>query len=126
MEIKFILQRVSDPPKLAHFQQPYLNLAANGSLIFALIEKGMVSGDPSVMIISENPEGTVFLQTSLDKLITATNLAVTNAKEHLGWEQPEGYVSLLPMDKAARKAILEQIKKELEEWDDIDKELDNG
>lgn len=123
MEIKFLVQRISDPPKLGYLQRPILDLSENESVTFALIEKGMASGEPSVMIISENENASVVLQTSLDKLISATNLAISNAKAKFGWEQKEGYASLMPMDSSSRKAILEQIKKELEEWDDVSSDI---
>lgn len=125
MEIKFVVQKVSDPPQLSYLRTPFLDLSENESITFALIEKGMASGEPSIMIISENPEGSVILQTSLDKLITATDLAISNAKHKFGWERPEGYASLMPMDSSSRKAILEQIKKELEEWETISTEISN-
>lgn len=123
MEIKFLVQGLSDPPKLGYLQRPVLNLSENPSITFALIEKGMTSGEPSIMIISENPEGSVVLQTSLDKFLSAANLAIANAKEKFGWEQQEGYISLMPMDSSSRKAILEQIKKELEEWEDVESDI---
>jgi hypothetical protein len=40
------------------------------------------------------------------------------AESRFGWKRPEGYATIAPPDKETRKFLLEQIKKELEEWDE--------
>lgn len=117
MEMRIITQGKSDPPQLANLPEPVINLTANETMSICLVESGMVSGEPSVIIISSDREGSVCLQTSLDKFLMAATGMMAAAQGKWGWKQPDGYATLMPMDNDARKAILESIKKELEEWD---------
>lgn len=119
MEIRLISQGKNQPPQL-DLKVPIFNYAEVEKLTFALIEGGMQSGEPSVIMVATDPKlgSSVMMQTSLDKLISATTALITMAETRFGWKQTEGAVTLMPMDVKARKALLESIKKELEEWDE--------
>lgn len=117
MEAHILVQGVSDPPVLADIQTPVFDLSANPSMTFVVIEKGMQSGEPAVMIMSTSHEGSLLLQTSLDKLMTAASTCASLAENRWGWKRPEGYFSLMPPTHEERKVLLEAIRKELEEWE---------
>ncbi len=127
MEAKLIFQGKKDPPQLPHLWGPkVIDVSHRESISFVLIEGGMGSGEPSVIIVSE-PTGqipdhpnTFILQTSLDKLLIAAQGFYTGATERWGWKWPAGGFTLMPMSKAARKTLLESIKKQLEEWDEVE------
>lgn len=120
MEIRVLSQGLNEGPKLNDLKIPLLDLTSLMHMTFCVLEGGMVSGEPSVVIAVEFNQGTVCLQTSLDKLITATNLLITMAETNFGWKRPEGSATLMPMSKEARKLLLESIKQELEEWDSVE------
>lgn len=119
MQIKIIVQKKSDGPQLADLKQPVIDCTSNDTMTFCLVEKGMASGEPSVIIATEDNEGSICLQTSLDKFLAAAVGMKAAAESQLGWVEKEGYSTLMPMEKSARKVLLEAIKKELEEWDDV-------
>lgn len=120
MEMRIILQRKDQPPRLTNLTPPMIDLSANEVITLVLVEGGMQSGEPAVLIVSSDNEGTVCLQTSLDKYLMGGQSMLSLAENQLGWKRPEGYMSLMPPDKATRKALLEGIRKELEEWDELD------
>jgi len=120
MEARILAQGVKDPPVLADIRRPLIDLTHNEKITFVVIEKGMQSGEPAVIISSEDEEGSIALQTSLDKFMSGAMLMAGIAENQWGWVRPEGYATLMPPDKKTRKALLEQIKKELEEWEEID------
>lgn len=118
MHMQIVFQGKNDPPQKADAIPPVYNLSGNETMTVVLVEGGMTSGEPSVLILSESAGiGTVVLQTSLDKYLMAAQAMMAGAKSRWGWEQPEGYASLMPMEPEQRKKLLESIKKELEEWD---------
>ena len=119
MKIQIVIQKKTDPPRLAGLKQPIIDLTQNDTMTFCLVEAGMASGDPSVIIVSEDDEGSICLQTSLDKFLAAAVGMKAAAESQLGWVEKEGYATLMPMSKEARKALLEAIQKELQEWDDV-------
>ena len=118
MKIKILVQKKTDRPKLAYLRRPIVDVTQNETMTFCLIEGGMTSGEPSVIIATEDTAGSICLQTSLDKFLAAAVGMKTAAESQLGWVEKEGYATLMPMEKSARKALLEAIKQELEEWDD--------
>jgi hypothetical protein len=118
VEARIIIQGKKDRPQLASLKQPIIDLTQNNVITFCVIEGGMVSGEPSVIIASEDSDGSVVLQTSLDKFIMGATAMMGAAEHHWGWKQPEGHATLMPPDKEGRKMLLEAIKKELEEWDE--------
>lgn len=118
MEAVIITQNRSDPPQLANIKRPILDLSDNEKMTFCVIEGGMKSGEPAVLIVSETATGSVVLQTSLDKFLMAAHAMTESAKTNWEWEQPEGYASIMPMEPEARKAFLKSIQKELEEYED--------
>lgn len=117
MEIKLLAQGKNDPPGLGYLSTPILDKTDNESLVMAVIEGGMRSGEPSVIIASSDSEGTIYIQTSLDKLLTAAQSLATMAETKWSWKRPEGSFTIIPPDKDTRKDLLESIKKELLEWD---------
>ena len=119
MEMQVVCQGKNEAPKVKVIH-PIIDFTDNMSMTVAVIEAGMKSGEPSVIIISKNKEGTVLLQTSLDKFLMAGITMKALAEERFGWVQKEGTFTILPPDKETRKKILEGIKKELEEWDNWD------
>lgn len=118
MEAVLIAQGKNEPPQLSSLPGPILDLSGNEKMTFAVIEGGMQSGEPAVMIISSDSEGSIILQTSLDKLMTAASTLAALAETRWGWTRPDGHFSLMPPSKEARKTLLEAIRKELEEWGD--------
>lgn len=118
MEMKLVVQGKNDEPRLADIPEPIFDFSKVSAITFCLIEEGMVSGDPSVIIVSETDQGSVILQTSLDKFLAGAMGMVSAAETHWGWKVPEGYATLMPTDPATRKELLKAIKKELEEWDE--------
>ena len=121
MEIQIIASSKKNPQPL-NLKDPIINLTGNEKLTVVVAEGGMASGEPSVLIISQDEAGAVVLGTSLDKFLAAGQGMAGMAKNLWGWEQPEGYASFLPPDPETRKALLESIKKELEEWDETNPE----
>lgn len=117
MEMLLIVQGKNDPPKLPFLHPPVVDLSDNPSITFCVIEAGMVSGEPSVMIVSSDHRGTVLIQTSLDKFMAGASGMASAAEFHWGWKRPEGHFTLMPPDAATRKIMLEAIKKELEDYD---------
>lgn len=120
MEMRIIAQGKKDPPQLPNLKEPCINLTHISTMTVCVIEGGMVSGEPAVMIVVEDKEGSVVLQTSLDKFMTSASAMAGMAENYWGWKRPEGNFSLMPPDKATRKTMLEAIKKELEEWDEVE------
>lgn len=100
------------------FRPPGGMVHAIDNTTFIVMEGGMASGEPSVMILAISPKGIgVAVEQSLDKFLMAAQ-GMTAFAEQWGWTRPEGYATLMPPDKAVRRALLESIKKELEEWDE--------
>jgi hypothetical protein len=126
MEVVIISQGLNDEPKLDTLTQPIIDLTSNERMIFCVIEEGMSSGEPSVIIVSETEEGSVCIQTSLEKIISAVEGMMASAEARWDWKRPEGNFSIGPMPKEARRVMLESIKNELEEWDRIEEEISNG
>lgn len=118
MEIEIITHGKNSPARILPMNQPTIDFSTNPKMMFILHEDGMMNGDPSVMIISSLPEGTLILQTSLDKFITAASAMATTAELSWGWVRPEGHSSLMPPDAKTRKELLRCIKKQLEEMGD--------
>lgn len=116
MEMTLIVQNKDDEPQLTNLPEPIFDFGNVPSITFCLIEDGMKSGEPSVLIISKTDQGSIVLQTSLDKFLAGAVGMTSAAETHWGWKVPEGYATLMPTDPASRKTLLESIKKELEEW----------
>lgn len=125
-EMQILFQGKEDAPKLAFIPQPVVDMSANPKIIFCVCEGGMASGEPSVLIASPSPMGTVVMQTSLDKLITAALAVQEGCKLRWGWVQPVGFATIAPPDRDTRKKLLLQIRQELEEWDEVEDEVDKG
>jgi hypothetical protein len=119
MELHIFAQGKNDPPPTT-FPQPIIDLSENPAMTVIVMEGGMQSGEPAVMILSCDEEGTVAIQTSLDKFMTAASTMAALAETHWGWARPEGHFTMMPPDRATQKKMLEAIRKELEEWEDID------
>ena len=119
MQITLKVQKQDEPPVLSNLREPFINFTNNEVMTFCLIQNGMSSGDPPVIIVSENHEGSVLLQTSLDKLLTAASGLAAMAEAQLGWKRPEGHYTIMPMDPGVRKQLLENLKRELEKWGDV-------
>lgn len=117
MEMRIIVQGKDDPPRASNLQEPVIMLTDNEVMTLCLIESGMHSGEPSVIIISSDERGSVLLQTSLDKFLAGASALAGAAESRFGWTQKEGHFTLMPPDKETRKALLEGIKKELEGYD---------
>lgn len=120
MELTIMIQGVNDPPRLKDIPQPIHDFSDVDSITLCVLESGMSSGDPSVMIVSKTNQGSIILATSLDKFLAGATGMAAAAETHWGWTIPEGYATILPPDKETRKALLESIKKELEEWDEVE------
>lgn len=120
MEAKIIVQGKNDPPQLLNLQRPIADFSHNHSITFCIIEEGMSSGEPAVMIISESPQGSIVLETSLDKLLMAASGMISAAESRWGWKQPVGHATLMPPDRETRKAMLQALEKELREWDEAE------
>lgn len=114
MEILVTGQGKNDPPRL-DLPQPIIDMTGIERMMFCVMEGGMASGEPSVIIAVSDKEGSVAFQTSLDKFLAAATGMVAYAETHWGWTRPEGYYSLVPPSPEAKKILLEAIKKELEE-----------
>ena len=118
MEMRIIAQGLNDPPQLEDLKSPIVNLSSIDKMTCCVVEGGMVSGEPSVLIIVEQPRGgSVIVQTSLDKFLAAAQGMASMAQSRWGWKQADGAFTLLPMEKETRKHLLEKIKQELEEYD---------
>lgn len=121
MEARIVVQGKNDPPQLQDLMETgkvFADFTNNPSITFCVVEGGMKSGEPAVIIASKNDGVNVILQTSLDKFLMAAVGMTEAAKERWGWEQPEGYVSIFPMmDPETSKRLLESLKKEIEEID---------
>jgi hypothetical protein len=124
MQMNVLFQKHGDQPVLRFIKQPVIDLGDNESMTVVLLERGMNSGEPSVLIVSMDDQGSVVLQTSLDKFLSAAQAMATGAEQRWGWKRPEGYSALMPPDRATQKLMLEQIKKELEEWQEVAEEVD--
>lgn len=120
MEIHLVAQGVNDPPALAQIPRPIIDATHIDSMTFALIERGMVSGEPSVIIEVHDEQGSIAVQTSLDKLLAAAYGLKGMAETRFGWVQPEGSMTLMPPSREARKAMLLAIEAELRGWDDAE------
>lgn len=122
MELVVIAQGKKDPPKMTHIPPPVFDLTHIEALTVCVVEGGMQSGEPSVLIVvsDDNDFGSVVLQTSLDKFMAGASGMAAIAEKNWGWKRPEGHFTMLPPSKEARKVMLESIKKELEEWNDLD------
>ena len=118
MEIILIAQSKKDPPKLTNIPQPVIDLTHNETMTFCVVERGMQSGQHSVIIVSSDEDGSICLQTSLDKLITGVSGCAAIAEKQWGWVRPEGHFTMMPPSREAQKVMLEAIKKELEEWEE--------
>lgn len=124
MEIDIVVQGKADYPQLP-LGKPILDFSQIEKMTFVLVEAGMTSGEPSVIIAVEHPAfiafpKSVIVQTSLDKLLMAASALASAAETRFGWERPEGHATLMPPSREARRGLLESIKKELEEWGEID------
>ena len=121
MEARILRQGKNDPPQLQSIPPVIIDRTHKEDITFCVVEGGMASGEPSVLIVSEDFfQGSVVLATSLDKFLMGASGMAAQAEEHWGWKRPEGHATLMPPDKETRKKILEGIKKELEEWDEVD------
>lgn len=117
MIMHIVSQGKDDPPTLAYLKRPILDLTHNEEITFCVVEKGMGSGDPSVIIVTSDTEGSICLQTSLDKFLSGAAAMSAIAETQWGWKRQEGHYSMMPMEPETRKILLEAIKKELEEWE---------
>lgn len=126
MEIEVLGQGKTDPPCLNRytFMQKVLDLSNMEKLIFCVVEGGVVGGEPSVIIGCPSPHGIAFLQTSLDKLMAATSACASLAESRFNWVRPEGHASLMPPSAKVRKEMLLAIQKELEGFEEVEKEVD--
>ena len=120
MMIRTLAQGVNDPPQLADIPRPVIDVTHIESMTFAVIERGMASGEPSVVIVVSDEQGSVLMQTSLDKLLAAAYGLKGLAQSRSGWVQPEGSFTLMPPSREARKAMLLAIEAELRGWDDAE------
>jgi hypothetical protein len=67
------------------------------NLTCVVIEAGMASGDPSVMILGVSHKGHgVAIETSLDKFLSAGVGLRALAEGQFGWVLPEGHASIVP------------------------------
>lgn len=95
-EIAIRAHRRSDPP-LDFVAPSGLVVHVVDRLTTAVVEGGMMSGEPSVMILGVDPNGVgVVVETSLDKFLAAAVAMRGLAESRFGWVQPAGYVSLMP------------------------------
>ena len=117
MELHVLAQGKDDPPQLADIKHPVWFMTTD-ALTVCVIEAGMASGEPSVAIYANDEQGSVIIQTSLDKFLAGASAMMTMAQTRWGWERPEGYATLMPLNPEARKELLLAIAKELEEWSD--------
>lgn len=113
-----LAQDRNGPPMLASLRAPVIDLTLNNEMTFVVCERGMASGDPSVIIVSSDAEGSVCIQTSLDKFLLSASGMAAMAETRWGWQPQEGHLTLMPPDKATRKLLIEALLKELQEWDD--------
>ena len=125
MQIDLIFQKKNEEPPAILVRQlrnvRVLDWLDIPRMTMVLNEGGMKSGEPAVTIISQHPQmGAVMLATSLDKFLTAGSGMASYAENQWGWKRPDGHATIMPPDRETRKALLESIKKELEEWDDVD------
>ena len=120
MELVVIAQSKNDHGKLRDIPQPVVDLTHNEKMTFCVIEGGMGSGEPSVIIVSSDEEGSICLQTSLDKLMSGASACAAIAEKNWNWVRPEGHFTMMPPSREAQKVMLEAIKKELEEWEETD------
>lgn len=119
-EIQILFQGENDAPRLAFLPGPAVDFSHVGKMIFTVCEKGMVSDNPSVLIVSPTEVGNIVIQTSLDKFIAAGVAMQEGAKSRWGWEQEPGYATFLPPSRETRKAMLLQIQAELLEFEEAD------
>ena len=120
MEMVFLIQKKGEEFP-ANLHPPIVDLSNNPQMMFCLVEGGMASGEPAVIIASTSiATGTTVVATSLDKFLTAAAYLKEAAEVHFGWQAPEGSFTIIPPDKATRRALLESISKELKEWEDGD------
>ena len=120
MEAHIMAQGKNDPPKLVDLPGPVIDQTHNEVITFCVVEAGMQSGEPSVIIVSSDDLGSICLQTSLDKFLMGASGMIALAENQWGWKRPEGHFSLMPPDRETQKALLEAIKKELEQWGEVD------
>lgn len=116
MELHVLGQGKDDPPQLNPTKPVWM--LATGAMTVCVIERGMASGEPSVVVMASDEQGTAVIQTSLDKYLAGAISMTAIAETRWGWKKPEGFATIMPMEPEQRKALLEAIKKELEEWDD--------
>lgn len=119
-EMQILFQGKTDAPKLAFIPQPVVDMSLNPKMVVCVCEGGMVSGEPSVLIASPSAEGSLVIQTSLDKFIAAAVAMQEGCKMRWGWVQPAGHATFLPPSREMRKQMLLQIQKELNEWDEAE------
>lgn len=117
MQITLISQGLNQPPQ--NPPRDHIKYVVDATMVehmtFCVIEKGMASGDPSVIIEVTLDDTLIAVQTSLDKLIAATIGLKAMAETRFGWVQEEGVFSLVPTySEEQKKALLEAIKRELE------------
>lgn len=120
MEVHILAQGKNEPRVVSDINEPVYNYSHIPIMTFCVVEGGMKSGEPSVVILSDVGEGTIILQTSLDKFLMGASGMIALAEKKWGWKRPEGHATLMPPDRATRKKLLEAMKKELEEWDDAE------
>lgn len=119
MEIELIAQPKKGPRQIKNYSAPIFGPPQSERLTFVVVEGGMQSGEPAVIMIGEDDFGTFVLQTSLDKLIMGTIGLKALAQSRFGWKESEGHATLMPMGNVDRKQILLALKKELEEWEAV-------
>jgi len=109
-----------DEPPIEFIPSSGIIVHAIDNTYFYVLEGGMESGEPSVMILAVSKDGVgVAVETSLDKFVMAGIGMMALAEQGWGWKRPEGHASILPtLSDEKRKELLESIKKELESFDD--------
>lgn len=117
MEMHFAIQKRGQrfPIELS---EPIVDLSNNPSMFFCLVEGGMSSGEPAVVLGSiDIAKGSTIMATSLDKFLAAAASLKGAAEVHFGWQAPEGSFTIIPPDRETRRHLLQAISKELKEWD---------
>lgn len=124
MQANIRFQGKDDEPVMTDFIRPIIDLTSIQSMTFCAVEGGMQNGDPSVVIGVETFKGTFMAQTSLDKFLAAAKTMASGAEYHWGWTVPEGYADIIPIGKEARKKMLEDLVKQLQELEAAEDEED--
>lgn len=77
---------LSDPPPLPH-AKVHMHLTTPEWTMYVL-NGGMSSGEPSIMVTVEGPDGLVVVETSLICLLAAARTARAMAEVQFGWTMP--------------------------------------